>query len=101
MTSRKFSSSRWCQQLAVNFAADHVAAEKYDFVVDVLDDDRESAIVLARGVVSSPPNLAPKPSMVPPSGRSTSNAALRSASASMPPRYFSTQDAMAHRRRAL
>ena len=32
-------------------------------------------------------NFTPKPSMVPPSGRSTSSAALRSASASMPP-YF-------------
>ena len=36
---------------------------------------------------SGPSNLTPKPSMVPPSGRSMSSAALRSASASMPP-YF-------------
>ena len=35
----------------------------------------------------SPANFTPKPSIVPPSGRSTSSAALRSASASMPP-YF-------------
>ena len=35
----------------------------------------------------SPSNLTQKPSMVPPSGRSTSSAALRSASASIPP-YF-------------
>ena len=38
-------------------------------------------------LLSPPPNLTPKPSMVPPSDRSTESAALRSALASKPP-YF-------------
>ena len=36
----------------------------------------------------SPRNFTPKPSIVPPSGMSTSSAALRSASASMPPCFL-------------
>ena len=56
-------------------------------VVDILDDDRERALVLAGHRRALAGNLTPKPSMVPPSGRSTSSAALRSASGSTPP-YF-------------
>ena len=54
-------------------------------VVDVLQNHRERASFCLPMFPDSPSNLTPNPSIVPPSGRSTSSAALRSASASTPP----------------